>query len=151
MKNFRVFIIGLLLLPVVAVGALFYIQGPDGNPLMNMGKLKQSFESIDLDWSLIEQTKQAYYKIRNKAKNVNLKNSLPEALKKAPKTQEPVEADPETLYKWRDKSGNLHFSNQLPPNSVEFEIVESGNKPPAVSGAALDISNSKLERRNEIR
>jgi len=125
MKNFRVYLIVLLLIPVVAVGALFYIQGPDGNPLMNMGQLKQSLGSIDLDFSLVEKARKTYYTIRDKAKSVNVKDSLPEVLKNAPKPKEPLETPPETLYKWRDKSGDWHFSNQLPPDSVEFEIVKS--------------------------
>ena len=125
MKNFRVYLIVLLLVPVVAVGALFYIQGPGGNPLMNMGRLRQSLGSIDLDLSLIEKARQTYYTIRNKAKNVNVKESLPEALKNTQNFNEPLETPPETLYKWRDKGGNWHFSNQLPPDSVEFEIVKS--------------------------
>lgn len=129
MKNFRVYLIGLLLLPVVAVGALFYIPGPDGNSLMNMGQLRQSLGSIDLDLSLIEKAKQTYYTIRDKAKNVNVKDSPPEALKKTQNFNESLKAPPETLYKWRDKSGNWHFSNQLPPDSVEFEMVESEDCP----------------------
>lgn len=125
MKNFRVYLIGLLLLPVVVVGALFFIPGPDSSPLMNKERLGQTLGSFDLDWSLIEKVKQTYYRIGNKIKNVNEDNSLPEALKATLELNEHIEAPPETLFKWRDKKGNWHFSNQLPPDSIEFQIVKS--------------------------
>jgi hypothetical protein len=125
MKNFRAFFIGLLLIPVVAVGALFYIQGPDGNPLMNMGKLRQSLGSVDLDWSLIEKARQAYYTIRDNVKNVKAETPPHEALNNARKPHDSLDTPPETLYKWRDKDGNWHFSDQRPQDSVEFEIIES--------------------------
>lgn len=121
MKKIRVYLIGLLLLPFVAVGVLFCIPGPDGNPLMNMEKLKRSLGSVDLDCSLLEDARRSYYKIRDKVKAVNVKDVLPEASKDDRKNDAPLETVPETLYKWRDENGNWHFSNQLPPDSVEFD------------------------------
>lgn len=125
MKNFRVYLIGLLLLPIVTVGALFYIPGPDGNPLMNMDQLRRNLGSFDLDWSLIEKVKQTYYKIKDKTQNVNKEDTLPVILKYTEELNEIIEPPPETLFKWRDKNGNWHFSNQLPPDGMEFKIVES--------------------------
>ena len=125
MKNFRSYVIGLLLLPVFAVGGLFIIPGPDGMPLMNMKKLKQSIGTVDLDFSLIQKAKQTYYRIKDNLKTVEAKVPHSEVAKETPKFKEPTDAPPETIYKWRDKLGNLHYSNRLPPGSVDFEIVES--------------------------
>ncbi len=124
MRNFRAYVTGLLLIPVVAVGALFIIPGPDGNPLMNMGRLRQSLGSVELSRPLIEKAKRTYYSIKYKIKKINVTDTLPEKAKNVQKSNEMPEAPSETLYKWYDKRGNLHFSNQKPPDSVEFEIVE---------------------------
>ena len=123
MKNFRSYIAGLLLLPVLAVIALFYIPGPDGRPLMNMAKLKQSLVTFGPDWSPVQKAGRTYDSIKRKLKNVTAKASRPGTSKNPEKNDRLPEAPRETLYKWRDKSGSWHFSNQPPPDGIEYETV----------------------------
>lgn len=125
MRNFRAYIIGLLFLPIVAVGALFFIPGPDGNPLMNMAKLRQHLGSVELDLSLFEKAKDDFHTITEKAKNATSKTCPPEAPEDTQESTQPSEAPPETVFTWRDENGVLHFSNQRPEDGAEYEIVES--------------------------
>jgi hypothetical protein len=126
MKNFRTYVIGLLLIPFAAVAALFYIPGTDGKPMMNMRRLRQSFGSVDLGHSLMEKVVGDVRTIRNKINGQRGKESEPEALTGGEKSNEPPEAPSETIYRWRDENGNLHFSDQPPPGGVEnIEVFQT--------------------------
>ncbi len=110
----------------IAVGALFYIPGPGGEPLMNLERLKRSLRG---EWSsLSRQAEQMRQKVQVKAEDT-VEKVVQQVTSKNTESFDPsFEAPAETLFKWRDKDGNWHFSNQLPPDSVIFEIVDPKNQ-----------------------
>lgn len=121
MKRIYVYIIVLGLVPVAVIGALFFINGPNGEPLMNMERLRKTFQG---EWSLARKVKLIGQDAAEKADVISEKAREYLPSKDSVRFDTPIETPQETLFKWRGKDGKWHYSNQLPPDREEFEVVD---------------------------
>jgi hypothetical protein len=126
MKKTRTTLIGLLLLLLLAVGAPFFIPGPNGKPLMSFDRVKRIMSE---QFPVARHVDRLNTKAKVKADEISqkLKPSKKPAkkpVKKPENVEVPAEPPPETLYKWRDRNGTWHFTNRPPEQGVEYSIVK---------------------------
>ena len=92
-----------LLILVIALAALFVIEGPDGQPLMTLEKLQQP----------------------------DALSSLPESVgavtglgQDAVDKQPTAPGNKTKVYSWKDEQGNLHYSNVPPADKINVQTVK---------------------------
>jgi hypothetical protein len=132
MKKSRAYLIGLILLLVVAIMAPFFIPGPKGKPLMTFDRM---LRIMGADFPIVRQAEQLRQKAQETAREVREKVGKKIKTEESETADAPIEthvqSPPETLYKWRDKSGTWHFTNRPPPDGVDYKVVkwEGATKP----------------------
>lgn len=121
MRRIGLILTVLVLTPVICVGALFFIPGPKGKPLLNMESLKASLVG---EGSMVQKVKEMRRTAGKQADAISrkararLKPAEPEPF------NAPFEAPDETLFKWQDENGQWHYSNQLPEGREDFEVID---------------------------
>lgn len=121
MKKLCLFLLGLVLVVVVAVASPFIIPGPDGEPLMSWDRAKKV---LGKGWPQAQRVREIGYGAKQKAQAITQK--VRSHIKDQP-TPEPEASSPETaetLYKWRDEKGAWHFTNQAPPEGVRYTLIQ---------------------------
>ena len=92
----------LLLILVIAMVAVFFIDGPDGEPLMTLEKLQQPDALSNLQETVGEIT-----------------GSGQDAAGKQPTADNKAK-----VYSWKDEQGNLHYSNVPPTDQANVQTVK---------------------------
>lgn len=92
----------LLLILVIAMVAVFFIDGPDGEPLMTLDKLQQPDALSSLQETVGEIT-----------------GSGQDAAEKQPTADNKAK-----VYSWKDEQGNLHYSNVPPADQANVQTVK---------------------------